>query len=127
VVVTEENVDKVIADMQNKELTQPGYYTVTMNNTWHFESGDKASTDAVVENSALNTNDVYFDIVLAEDEGHTVLSSPILPVGSKLEGITLDENLEAGSYPCVCIYHLVDKDQETISTLRVELTLEIEG
>lgn len=103
-----------------------GYYTVTMNPTWHFKTGDSASYDAVVINAEDNTNDVYFDIVLEEDESQVLYSSPVIPLGGQLENIELDETLDAGIYNCVVIYHLVDEEQNTLSTLRVTLQIVVE-
>ena len=71
-------------------------------------------------------NDVYFDVVLAEDEEHVIYSSPVIPRGGRLEEIALDEVLEAGTYDCVMIYHLIDEEQNTISTLRVAVKVIIQ-
>ena len=125
VVVNPENVESVLKEAT--EATPTGYYTVTMNPVWHFPSGTEASTDAVVENVAKNTNDVYFDIVLAEDEEKVLYKSPIIPRGAHLEELVLDEALGAGTYDCVVIYHLVDEEQNTLSTVRVALQIIVEG
>ncbi len=127
VVVTEDNVEEVIAQMEEAEAVAPGYYTVTMNNIWHFANGSAVSEDAHVENVVENTNDVYFDIFLASDEENAIYKSPVIPRGSTLENIALDTPLEAGTYDCICVYHLVDEDQNTLTTLRVTVTLIIEG
>lgn len=127
VVVTPDNVDEVIEQMSEAKYTEPGYYEVSMTNEWHFANGGAVSEDAYVENVANNTNDVYFDVVLAEDEDNVIYKSPVIPRGSSLEEIALDKELEAGVYDCVMIYHLVDEDQNTISTLRVTVTITIEG
>jgi amino acid permease len=126
-VVTEENLEQTIDELASAEKKDTGYYTVSMNNTWHFADGKSASSDAQMENYELNTTDVYFDIVLKDDENHSILKSPVIPPGSKMENITLDEDLDAGTYDCVCIYHLVDENQKTTSTLRVGLTIVIDG
>jgi len=129
VLVTEENAEEVLAEIEEKEAAAtvaPGYYTVTMNTTWHFESGDVASYDAIVENVEGNTNDVYFDILLESDENVVLYKSPIIPRGGKLQDITLDESLPAGSYPTVVEYHLVDENQVSLSTVRVGLTVVVE-
>lgn len=128
VVITPENVESVLAEIDEKQDTvTPGYYTATMNTTWHFSTGNDASYDAVVENVETNTNDVYFDIVLENDEETVLYKSPVIPRGSRLEDIALDEPLEAGRHNCVVIYHLIDEQQNTLSTLRIALEIIIEG
>ncbi len=127
VVVTTENVEELIEQLDSEEAVAPGYYTVTMNNVWHFANGTAVSDDAYVENIPGNTNDVYFDLFLAEDEENAIYESPVIPRGAKFEEVKLDKPLDAGTYDCVMIYHLVDENQDTISTLRVTVTLNIEG
>lgn len=127
VVVTKDNIEEVIAQMEEEDFVAPGYYTVTMNYDWHFAAGDAVSSNAYVENTEENTNAVYFDLVLAEDEGNVIYKSPVIPVGSTLQDIALDTVLDAGTYDCVAVYHLVDEDQNTLSTLRVTVTVMIEG
>lgn len=129
VVVTQENAEQVldnINEMEKIEAVAPGYYTVTMNPTWHFKNGQEASYDAVVENVEANTNDVFFDIVLESDEDTVLYKSPVIPRGGTLKDIALDEQLTQGTYPCVVIYHLIDDDQNTLSTLRVTLSIIVE-
>lgn len=127
VVVTEDTVDDAVDEMLQGSYVAPGYYSVSMSTTWHFATGDSISEDAYVENQAENTNDVYFDVFLADNEDEAIYASPILPRGSELDSIALDTALSAGTYDCVMVYHLVDDDQNTISTLRVALTIIIEG
>jgi predicted metalloprotease len=126
-VVTQDNVEEIIDEMDQSEFIEPGYYRVSMTNDWHFPDGKSASTDAYVENVVSNTNDVYFDIFLADDEEHAILESPIIPIGGSMKDITLDEDLDAGTYDCVMVYHLIDDDQNTLSTLRITLTITVEG
>lgn len=127
VVVTPDNVKEVIAQMEDEAFVEPGYYTVTMNYDWHFAAGDAVSSDAYVENMTENTNAVYFDLFLASDEENPLYKSPVIPVGSSLRDIALDTVLDAGTYDCVAVYHLVDEEQNTISTLRVTVTIIVEG
>lgn len=123
VVVNQENAEEIANEMINQEYVAPGYYSATMNTTWHFETGDAISEDAYVVNDIENTNDVYFDIFLEDQENEPILQSPIIPRGSGMENITLDQPLDAGTYDCTMVYHLVDEEQNTISTLRVALTI----
>lgn len=125
-VVTKDNVEEVVDDMLNQEYVEPGHYSVSMSTTWHFANGKAASEDAYVENQEGNTNDVYFDVVRADNEEEVLLESPIIPRGSELDNITLDKELPAGTYDCVMIYHLIDDKENTVSTLRVAFTIVVE-
>lgn len=125
-VITPDNVEEMIQQMEEEEYVAPGYYTVTMNYDWHFATGDAVSSNAYVENALENTNAVYLDLFLVDDEENAIYKSPVIPVGSSLTDIALDTPLSAGIYDCVAVYHLVDDDQNTISTLRVTVTVTID-
>ena len=124
-VVTPDNVDEVLEELKEEEHLEPGYYTVTMKSEWHFTSGDAVSEDAYVENVTENTNDVYFDLFLEGDDENPILKSPVIPRGSSMQKIALDRTLYAGTYDCVMVYHLIDDDQTTISTVSVTVKLVI--
>ena len=121
-VVTPDNVDEILADLQESQKTEAGKYQAMMNTTWNFDNGNSASSNAYVENSTANTNDVYFDIKRS-DTGDTIYKSPTIPVGSHLEDITLDTNLDKGSYDCVLTYHLLNTSGEAISKLNINLKI----
>ena len=121
VVVNEKNVDEVISQLA-EERTPPGSYQVTMNTTWNFPSGDEPSENAYVKNAEANTNSVYFDVTRSDTE-ETIYESPIIPVGSWLEDITLDTNLPDGVYNCVITYHLLDDEDKSISTVKLTFTI----
>ncbi len=122
VVVNEDNAEKVAEDLFDQETAMPGTYEVRMNSTWNFQDGTSSSDNAYVENVPTNTNDVYFDVVLSDTE-EIIYESPVIPRGSHLEEITLEKDLDAGTYDCVLTYHLVDEDQNTVSTLTMGLTI----
>jgi hypothetical protein len=123
VVVTKENAEQVAEEMKNQEYIPNGYYETKMTTKWNFNTGDAVSEDAYVENVMENTNDVYFDVVLEEDENQVIYKSPVIPRGGKLDGIKLDTKLSKGEYPAIVIYNLVDSEQNTVSTLRVGVTI----
>lgn len=123
-VITPDNVDEVLAELKDSQKTALGQYEVSMNTEWEFENGKSASSNAYVENPVANTNDVYFDIVRSDTE-ETIYTSPTIPVGSHLEGITLDTALEAGNYPCVLTYHLLNESGEAISSLNIALDITV--
>lgn len=126
VVVNQQNAEKAVEELINEPYIAPGYYSVQMETTWHFQTGDAVSEDAYVANDAGNTNDVYFDIFLAENESKPILKSPVIPRGAEFHSIALDEPLEAGTYDCVMVYHLVDEEQNDVSTVRVGFTIVVE-
>jgi hypothetical protein len=103
--------------MEQQDFVPPGYYTVTQNYEWHFPTGDSESTDAHVENLPENTNDVYFDLFLADNEEDPIYQSPVIPREAALEHFKLDTKLDDGTYDCIMVYHLVNEKQETVSTL----------
>lgn len=125
VVVNEENAESVARDFLDQEPVRSGSYEVMMNSTWHFADGSAISDNAYVENVDRNTNDVYFDVNLA-DTDELIYSSPVIPLGSHLDNIALDKDLDAGSYDCVLTYHLVDEKQVTLSTLKISLTIVVD-
>lgn len=129
VVVNENNAEDVAEQMveEGQQYVKPGYYTVSMDTDWHFSRGDAVSDDAFVDNLAENTNDIYFDVFLSENEDEAIYQSPVIPRGSYLEQIALDKPLDKGSYDCVIVYHLVDEEQETVSTLRVAFTITVDS
>lgn len=126
-VVTPENIDEVVSQLEEVEYTPPGSYEVIMSTHWTFEDGASASTDAYVENSILNRNTVYFTVTPADDDDHVVLRSPYLEAGSHLENITLDEDLDAGVYDMVLTYHLVDGDLKELSEVSVSVTITVQN
>jgi hypothetical protein len=127
VLVTEDNVEEVLGQLREEDYTEPGYYTVTMNYEWHFPSGDAESTDAYVENVAGNTNDVYFDVYLADDEENVIYKSPIIPRGGHIRDFKLDTPLEKGTYDCICEYNLVDENQNSLSNVSMAVQVIVEN
>lgn len=120
VVVNEDNVGDILTELEDGPAAST--YQVVMNSTWHFKDGKASSDNAYVENSNANKNPVYFEVTRS-DTDETIFESPIIPVGSHMEKITLDKKLSAGTHDCVVTYHLLDDDEETISTVRVALTI----
>jgi len=127
VVVNQSNADQVVDDMVLTPYVEPGYYEASMTNVWHFKDSSSVSEDAFVENVSGNTNDVYFDVFLATDEENPIIQSPVIPRGVQMDQIKLDKELGAGTYDCVLIYHLIDENQVTVSTLRVGVTIIVEN
>ena len=126
VVITKDNLEEVLKDMAEDDFVPVGSYETKMSSNWVFADGKSASKNAYVENVVANTHDVYFDILLS-DTKERIYASPVLPIGSHLEAITLDKDLDAGTYDCILEYHLVDDEQNTISTVSFTLTIIVQN
>jgi len=125
--VTEDNVQEMVEEMmQEPEVAIPQYYSVSMNMTWNFPDGASESTNAYVENAEENDTPVYFDVIRSDTE-ETIYQSPVIPLGGVLRNFKLDTDLDAGTYDCVCVYHLIDENQRTLTTLNMAMTVIVEG
>lgn len=125
IVVTPDNVDELLAEREEAEVTPMGSFEVMMRTTWTFPTSKSASTDAYIANSINNRNTVYFTIA-KEGSEEPFYTSPYIPVGSRMENVTLDCDLEAGTHDTVLTYHLVDGEYQEISEVSVELEIIIE-
>jgi len=127
-VVLDENAEEIAEQILNQTEPEgvPLNYQVTMNSTWEFENGEAESRNAYVANSKNNETAVYFDVI-RNDTQDTIYQSPVIPIGQELSSITLDEDLEAGNYECTLIYHLIDDEQNTLTTVNMWLMIIIEN
>lgn len=123
-IITPDNIDSVIAQLNEAEYTPIGSYEVNMNSKWTFPDGNSASTDAYVGNSVNNRNSVYFTVNLTSDKSE-IFKSPILTVGSHIENLKLDKELAAGVYDAVVTYHLLDDNQKELSSVSVSVQITI--
>ncbi len=128
VVVTPDNVEDIIAEAKSKEEERVpvGSYELNMNYEWSFDNAKATSSNAYVGNSVNNSNTVYFTVTLENSED-VIYKSPFIPVGSHMENITLDSNLEAGVHNAVVKYHLVDEAYKDISSVSVAITITIKN
>jgi hypothetical protein len=124
VVATQENIDEILEQMNTP--VKDGYYEVTMNSDWVFETAKSPSSNAYVKNKETNTRTVYFAVFLS-DTGELVYTSPYLPLGSSLTNFALDKELEAGEYPAVMTYYLVDDDYNKLTDVSITVKLKIES
>jgi hypothetical protein len=74
-------------------------------------------------NSPNNNYPFWFEVALS-DSNRIVYTSSLLPVGSQIAEIVLDEDLDAGTYPAVLTVHMVEEDgAEVESNMRFNITL----
>lgn len=125
-VVTKDNVDEVIAQMDDSDRTPIGSYEVVMNTTWTFSDDTAVSDNAYVENSVNNRNAVYFTITPEEDSEDIVYTSPEIPIGGKLENIQLEKPLGKGTHSMLLKYHLLDESGKESQSVTVKLNITIQ-
>lgn len=128
VLLTEDNIDDMADEILNQSEPEgvPMSYQVTMNSTWEFEDGETASRNAYVANSENNETPVYFDVI-RNDTQEVIYQSPVIPLGMDLDDIVLDVDLDAGNYECTLIYHLLDEEQNTLTTVNMWLLIKVEN
>lgn len=124
-VVTPDNVEEIISQLDEQEYAPIGSYEVKMNTKWVFPDGASPSSNAYVENSVNNRNTVYFTIALEADPETDIYDSPFIEPGSYMESVQLGSNLEAGTYEAILTYHLVDEQEEEIGQVSVGITLTV--
>lgn len=104
----------LVVDGDINEKASNARFTTDMNMIWTFPSGSAVSNNAIIGNSASNEYECYFEVYL-DDEAQTLLySSPVLPVGKRLEELKLDQVLEDGTYDAVCTYHILDDEDPDV-------------
>lgn len=120
--VTEDNADDIMADMAEK--VGKGMFECRMTTSWTFEDASSPSTDAYVANAESNLYALYFD-VYRQPKDELLYSSPLLPVGTDIDGIKLDKKLPAGEYDAIVRYTLVDENEEEVSTVGFDITISV--
>lgn len=124
-VVTQDNVETAAQSVEQQ--VREGMFEMTMNTQWVFPDSSSPSSNAYVSNSKRNSRAFYFDLVLSDNE-EVIYSSPTLPVGSKIENITLEKkDLAAGTYNAVVQYHLLDEEGNEASSVGSSVKLIIEN
>ncbi len=103
----------VDADEINKKASE-ARFTTDMNMIWTFPSGSKVSNNAEIGNSASNQYECYFEVYLDNEDQTLLYSSPVLPVGKRLEKLELDQTLPDGTYDAVCTYHVLDDENPEV-------------
>lgn len=120
-VVAPDNIGEVTDSTGNAAGLADGSFETSMTTEWHFSTGDAMSEDAYVQNVLENTNDIYFEVALKDNADKVIYKSPIIPRGSHLENIVLDEYMAAGTYDCVLTYYLLDDVRNPISSLQIDV------
>lgn len=114
--VVEENRDRKASEAR---------FTTDMNMIWTFPSGSDTSNNAEIGNSASNLYECYFEVYLDNEEQTLLYSSPVLPVGSRIDKLKLNQVLPDGSYEAICTYHILDDEdpEQELGTVSFAVSL----
>lgn len=104
------NVSEGLAVGDIDEKASNATFTTDMNMVWTFPSGSAVSNNAEIGNSASNIYECYFEVYLDDEEQTLLYSSPVLPVGKRLDKLELDQALPDGSHDAICTYHILDDE-----------------
>lgn len=122
-VINESNLKSITDDI--KEKVAKGMFQTHMNTTWVFNDGKSPSTNAVMGNSSANTYPFWFTLSLP-DTGDILYKSAILPLGTQIDKITLEKDLDKGEYQAVATIHMVDENGAEVETnVGFNITLQI--
>lgn len=120
--ITEDNADQVIGDLEDDSADT--MFNCRMTYNWSFNG--KKSEDAYVANTDYNHYPIYFEV--RDDNSQDIIyKSATIPVGSEINGITLDQKLSMGVHPATVIYHLVNDKGEEVSSTAFTITIQVVG
>ena len=114
----------VVGGSTNRKASE-ARFTTDMNMTWTFPSGSDTSNNAIIGNSVSNLYECYFEVYLNDEEQTLLYSSPILPVGKRLDKLKLNQVLPDGSYDAICTYHILDDEDPEIELGTVSFTVSL--
>ncbi len=100
----------LVVDGNIDEKAANARFTTDMNMVWTFPSGSAVSNNAQIGNSASNVYECYFEVYFDDEEQTLLYSSPVLPVGKRLDKLELNQVLPDGSHDALCTYHILDDE-----------------
>lgn len=119
------NIEQIQGEVKDK--VAKGMFMTHMNTTWSFKNGGSASYDAVMGNSSANTYPFWFTLTLA-DTSEVIYQSGLIPVGQQISEITLEKDLDKGTYPAVVNIQMVDENgKEMDNNMGFNITLIVEN
>ena len=122
IIVDEDNADSIMESLQKD--SDDAMFNCRMSYQWTFENGSAESKNAYVANTDYNHYPIYFEVRL-DDTQEIIYTSSLIPVGSEINGLTLDKDLSAGEYPATVSYHLINDDNQEVSSVGFAITIQV--
>ncbi|MCR5249113.1 MAG: hypothetical protein K6E50_00750 [Lachnospiraceae bacterium] len=124
-IASEEDARNVMDEM--REEVAEGMFKCDMPSTWTFtKGGTEPDKDLYVSNHPDNTKPIYFDVFL-EDTDELLYSSPVLKVGTVWTDISLNRELEPGTYRAKVAFKLLtdEESQEEYSAVNFIVRIKV--
>lgn len=113
-------------DSESSENSKPTIpFQASMTTEWNFADGKSASENAFVANKEENNIPISFDVTLST--GENVYTSPVIPIGGRVDNITLSKELPAGSYDAIVTYHLLDENHKEVAKAQIQILINIKN
>lgn len=106
----DDDLQSLVDDMIQK--AQEGSISLEFKNTAYSSDGEKFS--CYIANSIKNNYDMFLTLYKDVTYENEMYLSGLIPVGSAIEGFTVDEKLEKGEYDMVLVVTQVKDDHETL-------------
>lgn len=119
-VLEEMTDDEIVAEL-NRQVQQ-SMITMAINPEPTFRDGQG---NLLIQNEETNQGPIVVEIKRS-DIGTTIYTSPVVPLGKRVNSGTLDAELPVGDYPCTAYFHYVDEQTgEILGTGGVSVTVHI--
>jgi hypothetical protein len=124
VIKSEEEAQTAVEKM--REEVAEGMFKCDMPTTWMFRKGGSEPVELYVANHPDNTKPIYFDVYLEETD-ELIYSSPVLKVDTKWTDISLNKELEPGTYRAKVAYKLLtdEESQEVYSSVNFIVLIKV--
>lgn len=112
--------EEIVAELNRK--VEESMITMTINPEPAFREG---SGNLLIYNDESNHGPVVVEIQ-RNDTKELIYTSPVIPLGKRVNNASLDVELPVGDYPCTAYFHYVDAAGEILGTGGVSITVHIE-
>lgn len=112
---------EMLTEMQKK--VDDGRVEVKYQNEIIVESKSKIGK-VNISNPGTNNYDTFITIFLDETQ-KKVCQTGLIPVGSMIEQVTLDEALSDGEYSGVMVYNMINEEKQVVGQANLGITIKV--
>ena len=114
--------DEEIVELLNRKV-QSSMITMSMNPDPTFRDG---KGNLLIYNDASNQGPIVVEIKRS-DTGELIYTSPVVPLGKRINSGALDVELPPGSYPCTAYFHYVDSTGMILGSGGIAVQIHVEN